>query len=607
MNRTSMIHKKIKRNIEAGASGMLNRILIWREKYLPHRQFVYVLSFIVGIVSGLAAVTLKNTVLIIQYFLLHSLPTNKLSFLYLFFPLLGILLTVLVVRFLVKDNIVHGITKILFSISKGNGVIKRHNNYTSLLTSALTVGFGGSVGLESPIVLTGSSMGSTLARVFKLNYKTTILLIGCGAAGAIAGIFKAPIAGILFALEVLMLDLTMWSLVPLLISAVTALSISYYFLGKASIFSFILNEPFILGRIPSYIFLGIFCGLVSFYFTRGSAFFESYFEKIKNPVFRPLIGGLLLGLTILFLPPLFGEGYNTLEALLQGKTLEITYGSLFYDLQNNFWIFSLFLLLIMIFKVAAMAFTTGAGGVGGIFAPTLFIGGIAGYFTARILNLFDFSKVPEKNFSLVGMAGMMAAVMHAPLTAIFLIAEITGGYGLILPLIITSTMAYITIKLFEPHSIYAKRLAKRGELITHHKDKAILTLIDMQKAIEKDFYTLSPDDKLRDLVQALSKSKRNIFPVLEKELLVGSVHLDDIRKIIFNSEIYDIVLVRDLMTLPAAHVSPDESMDSVMKKFENTETWNLPVLKNGKYLGFLSKSVLFSIYRKWLIEISGDE
>jgi chloride channel protein, CIC family len=280
---------------------------------------------------------------------------------------------------------------------------------------------------------------------------------------------------------------------------------------------------------------------------------------------------------------------------------------LFYDLQNNFWVFSLFLLLIMVFKVAAMSCTTGAGGVGGIFAPTLFIGGIAGYFIARLINFLDFGNVPEKNFSLVGMAGMMAGVMHAPLTAIFLIAEITGGYGLILPLIITSTIAYITVIFFEPHSIYTMRLAKRGELITHHKDKAILTLIDMKKAIEKDFVVLSPNDSLRNLVLALSKSKRNLFPVLEGEFLVGIVALDDIRQIIFNTEIYDTVMVRDLMSIPLAQVSPDESMDSVMKKFENTETWNLPVIKNGKYLGFLSKSILFSIYRKWLIEISGDE
>lgn len=579
----------------------------WKDKYLPHKQLVYVLSFIVGIVSGLAAVFLKNIVLVIQYFLLHRLPTDKLNFLYLFFPMLGIFLTVIVVKLFVKDNIIHGITKILFSISKGNGHIKSHNNYTSLITSTLTVGFGGSVGLESPIVLTGSSMGSTLARIFRLNYKSTILLIGCGAAGAISAIFKAPIAGILFALEVLMLDLTIWSLVPLLISAVTALSISYYFLGKASIFSFVLSESFVLGRIPLYILLGIFCGLVSFYFTRGSTYFESLFIRIKNPWAKPLIGGGLLGLTILFLPPLYGEGYNTLELLLQGKTLEITYGSLFYNLQDSFWIFSVFLLLIMIFKVAAMSCTTGAGGVGGIFAPTLFIGGIVGYFVARTVNFFSTDSVPAKNFSLVGMAGMMAGVMHAPLTAIFLIAEITGGYGLILPLIITSTIAYITVIYFEPHSIYTMRLAKRGELITHHKDKAVLTLMDMGKAIEKDFVVLSPDNTFRDLIRALSKSKRNIFPVVEKDKFLGVVLLDDIRNIMFNAEIYDTVFVRDLISLPVAHVTPDESMESVMKKFERTETWNLPVIKNGKYIGFLSKSMLFSLYRKWLIEISGDE
>jgi CIC family chloride channel protein len=585
----------------------LGQFLIWREKYLPHRHFVYLLSFIIGIVSGLAAVVLKNTVLVIQNFLLHSLPADKLSFMYLFFPLLGILLTVFFIRFFVKENIVHGISRILFSISKQNGIIKPHNNYTSLIASALTVGFGGSVGLEAPIVLTGSTMGSTLGRIFRMNYKTTIILIGCGAAGAIAGIFKAPIAAVIFALEVLMLDLTMWSIIPLLISAVTSLTISYFFLGRAQIFSFELSEPFIMGRIPFYILLGIFCGLASFYFTRATMFLELQFDRIKNNNIKPLIGGSLLGLTILLLPPLYGEGYKTLDALLHGNVAEITHGSLFFNLQDNFWVFSLFLLLILVFKVAAMSFTTGAGGVGGIFAPTLFMGGIAGYFLSRIINLFGLNNVSERNFSLVGMAGMMAGIMHAPLTAIFLIAEITGGYGLFLPLIITSTIAFITIIYFEPHSIYTMRLAERGELITHHKDKAILTLMDMGKVIEKDFVSLSPDDKLGELVHAISTSKRNIFPVISDDILVGIVLLDNIRHIMFNFDMYNTTYVSDLMIIPPTNVSPDEPMDSVMKKFDETGSWNLPVIKEGKYIGFLSKSKLFSVYRKWLIDISGDE
>ncbi len=588
-------------------TGLLGRFLIWRDEHLRHRQFVYVLSFIIGIISGLAAVLLKNAVHYVQHFLLHSLPIDKLSFLYLFFPLAGIVLTVIFVKLFVKDKIGHGISRILFAISKQNGRLKPHNNYSSFIASILTVGFGGSVGLEAPIVLTGSSMGSTLGRIFRLNYKTTIILIGCGASGAIAGIFKAPIAAVIFSLEVVMLDLTLWSIIPLLISAVTSLTISYFFLGKAEIFSFELSEQFALGRIPYYILLGIFCGLVSYYFTRGTLFIESQFGKIKNQWFKPAFGGILLGLILLFLPPLYGEGYNTLDALLNGNPAEITHGSLFYGLQDNILLFGIFLLLILLFKVAATSITNGSGGVGGIFAPALFMGGIAGYFMARIINLFGFFNVSERNFSLVGMAGMMAGIMHAPLTAIFLIAEITGGYGLLLPLILTSTIAFITIMYFEPHSIYTIRLAQRGELITHHKDKAVLTLIDMGKVIEKDFVELSPNDKLHELVNAISHSKRNIFPVISNGMLVGIVLLDDIRHIIFNTDMYGSTYIRDLMILPPTHVSPDEPMDEVMKKFEETGSWNLPVIQNGKYIGFLSKSKLFSVYRNWLLDITADE
>ena len=586
---------------------IIGKFIIWRDEHLQHRQFIYILSFIIGIVSGLAAVLLKNTVHYLQHFLLQRLPADRINFLYFLLPLIGIILTVLFVKFIVKDNIGHGVSRILFAISKQNGRLKIHNNYSSFIAGIFTVSFGGSVGLEAPIVLTGSSFGSTLGKLFRLNYKTTIILIGCGASGAIAGIFKAPIAAVIFSLEVLMLDLTLWSIIPLLISAVTSLTISYFFLGKAEIFSFVLREQFDLGRIPYYILLGIFCGLVSFYFTRGVLYIEGLFGKIKNQILRPVAGGLLLGLIILLLPPLFGEGYNSLDALLNGNPEEITYGSMFFGTQNNILLFGLFLLLILIFKAAATSITNGSGGVGGIFAPALFMGGIAGYFMARIVNLIGFINVSERNFSLVGMAGMMAGVMHAPLTAIFLIAEITGGYGLLLPLILTSTIAFITIIYFEPHSIYTIRLAQRGELITHHKDKAILTLIDMGKVIEKDFLELSPNDRLSVLVNAISRSKRNIFPVVSNGMLVGIVLLDDIRHIIFNTEMYESTYIRDLMILPPTHVSPNEPMDEVMKKFEETGSWNLPVIQNGKYVGFLSKSKLFSVYRKWLLDITADE
>ncbi len=582
----------------------LGKFILWREKHLSHKQFVYILAFVIGLISGLAAVLLKNVVHWVHHFLTHNKTLDNINFLYLFFPVIGILFTFLFVKFIVKDNIGHGVSRILFAISKKSGKIKPHNNYSSLIASTFTVGFGGSVGLEAPIVLTGSSIGSSLGQLFKLNYKTKTILIGCGAAGAIAGIFKAPIAAVIFALEVLMLDLTMWSLVPLLISAVTGLTVSYFFLGKGVIFSFEPSNEFMLRNIPFYILLGIFTGLVSFYFTRGTMWIEGLFRYFKNPYTKWLAGGSALGLLILFLPPLYGEGYNTLNALLNGNPSEITYGSLFYNLADNFWMMCLFLLLILIVKVAATAITTGSGGVGGIFAPTLFMGGIAGYLTAKTLNLFSFIKVSDRNFALVGMAGMMAGVMHAPLTAVFLIAEITGGYALFIPLMITSVMSFITIMYFEPHSLYHMRLAERKELITHHKDQAVLTLIDMGKVIEKDFEIIHPDHKLRDLIDAIARSRRNIFPVVKNKMLVGIVLLDDIRHVIFNTDLYDNTYVRELMYLPPAYIEPNEPMDEVMTKFEETNSWNLPVIRKGEYIGFLSKSKLFSAYRKQLVDIS---
>lgn len=584
-------------------SMFLGKFILWREKHLSHKQFVYILAFVIGITSGLAAVLLKNVVHVIHHFLSHSEILERFKFIYLLFPLVGILLTLLFVKYLVKDSIGHGVSKILFAISKKNGKIKKHNNYSSLIASTLTVGFGGSVGLEAPIVLTGSSIGSSLGQLFKLNYKTKIILIGCGAAGAIAGIFNAPIAAVIFALEVLMLDLTMWSLIPLLISAVSGLSISYFFGDKSAALNFESSVGFLLKNIPYYILLGILTGLVSLYFTRGTMWIESQFKLFKNVYLKWIIGGSFLGIVIYILPPLYGEGYNTLNALLSGNLDDINYGSIF-SADSSYGILFLFFVLVLVFKVVATALTTGSGGVGGIFAPTLFMGGITGYLTAKILNLFSFVNVVEKNFALVGMAGMMAGVMHAPLTAIFLIAEITGGYGLFIPLMITSTMSFITIMYFEPHSLYHMRLAERKELITHHKDQAVLTLIDMGKVIEKDFEILSPDQKLRDLIDSISRCRRNIFPVVKNKMLVGVVLLDDIRHVIFNPALYDTTSVRDLMYLPPAYIEPDEPMDEVMTKFEETGSWNLPVLHHGEYIGFLSKSKIFSAYRKQLMEIS---
>lgn len=583
------------------------RLVQWQAGHLSHRQLLYVLSFFIGVLSGLAAIILKNAVHYTHLFVTSQLHFEGINFFYLAYPLMGILLTVLFVRFIIRDEMGHGITRILFSISKNNGSIKPHNSYSSIIASTLTVGFGGSVGLESPIVMTGSSIGSNLGRIFGMNYKSVIILIGCGAAGAIAGIFKAPIAAVIFGLEVLMLDLTMWSIIPLLIASVSGTTLSYFFLGKGVILPFKLDMTFHLQNIPYYLILGMLAGLLSAYFTRVTIFAESRYVRIRNPWIRMMAGGLVLGILIFFLPPLYGEGYEALNHILNGEIERLTSGSVFHAFQDKAWILFLFLALIILVKPVAMSATTGGGGVGGIFAPTLFVGGFLGFLISRLMNQFEFVNIPERNFALAGMAGMMAGVMHAPLTAIFLIAEITGGYSMIIPLIMTSTIAYITSKYFVPHSIYTHRLARRGELITHHKDKAVLTLLEMNKVIERDLIPVNIDDNLGKLVKVISHSNRNIFPVLTgDQMLVGIVLLDNIRHIMFNTEMYNTVFVRDVMLLPPAHISPGESMESVMQKFEDNEAWNLPVIDNGRYIGFISKSKLFSVYRNWLIEISEE-
>jgi len=586
---------------------LLNKIIKWQSEHLSHHQLLYILSFIIGIFSGLAAIVLKNTVYYTHLFVTSRLQLEGVNLFYLAYPLMGVFLTVLFVRIIIKDEMGHGITKILFSISKNNGRIKPHNSYSSIIASTLTVGFGGSVGLESPIVMTGSSIGSNLGRIFGMNYNSVITLIGCGAAGAIAGIFKAPIAGVIFGLEVLMLDLTMGSIIPLLIASVTGTTLSYFFLGKGVILPFKLDMTFHLQNIPFYLILGILAGMVSLYFTKVTLFTESLYIRIRNTWTRMIAGRIILGTLILLFPALYGEGYEVLNHILNGEIEGLVSGSVFSAFQHKTWVLFLFLGLIILVKPVAMTSTTGGGGVGGIFAPTLFVGGFLGFLTSKMLNLFDFVNIPERNFALAGMAGLMAGVMHAPLTAIFLIAEITGGYSMMIPLIMTSTVAYVTCKYFVPYSIYTYRLAKRGELITHHKDKAVLTLLEMNKVIEKDLIPVSIDDSLRKLVKVISHSNRNIYPVLTKDqMLVGIVLLDNIRHIMFNTEMYDTVFVRDVMLLPPAHISPGEPMESVMQKFEENEAWNLPVIDNGKYVGFISKSKLFSVYRKWLIEISEE-
>ena len=586
----------------------VERLHIWRGIHLTENQFILILSFVVGLLSGLAAVVLKNTIHWTYQFVLKAINSGFGSYIYLALPAVGILLTTLWIKFHVKDNISHGITRVLFCISRKNGIIKAHNTYTGIVGSSLTIGFGGSVGAEAPIVLTGAAIGSNLARLFKLNYKQVILMIGCGAAGAVAGIFKAPIAGLVFTLEVLMLDMTMASLAPLLISAVTATLMSYFFLGSEATLCTLPQPPtFELHNIPLYLILGVAAGLIGWYFTATAMRMEKWFGKILNPWKKIAIGGLILGVLIWLFPPLFGEGYDALREILTGNGLRILDHSMFSQFGGGVWVIVGYCALMLIFKVIATSATTGAGGIGGVFAPSLFMGGILGYMMAHLLNCLDFINVSEVNFALVGMAAFMSALMHAPLTGIFLIAEITGGYNLFVPLMVASVSAYVTIYYFEPHSIYTKRLAQSGDLITHNKDRAALTLMRLEKEVEHDLTEVGPDQTLRDLVNAISHSRRNIFPVVDEEgKLMGIVLLDDIRQIMFNTEMYDNTYIYELMVMPPDTVKTTDTMDVVMEKFEKSGAWNLPVIKNGLYMGYISKSKIYTAYRKVLLNFAEE-
>lgn len=584
-----------------------DKLLHTRFADIDQVKLIYFLSLIVGLLSALAAALLKNTIHFTHQLLTEGISSGTGSLLYLAYPLLGMFLTVIFVRFVIKDKIGHGISRILYSISKKKSYLKAHNAWSSIVASTLTIGSGGSVGAEAPIVLTGSSIGSAVGRFFKLNYKNITLLIGCGAAGAVSGIFKAPIAGIVFTLEILMLDLTISSIVPLLISSVTAATVAYFLMGDKVLLTFNIAEAFNISNIPWYILLGVVSGLISLYFSKMTLFFEGLYEKIRNIYVRLLAGGIVLGILIFLFPPFYGEGYDTIMALLQGNTDSVFNNAVFGNLSESFLAAILFMLGLIFLKVIASSSTNGAGGVGGIFAPTLFIGGINGFFIATLLRKYFSVDLPDNRFVLVGMAGMMAGVMHAPLTAIFLIAEITGGYSLLIPLIITATVAYITTRSFEKHSIYHVQLAKRGELITHDKDKAILTFMDWKKEIETDLHKVKSTDTLGDLIRVISKSKRNLFPVVDEfNILEGVVSLDDVREIMFRQELYDTTFIKDLMSIPPSYIDKKENIESVMEAFRKTGAWNLPVMDNGYYVGFISKSRIYATYRDLLKEFSEE-
>lgn len=577
----------------------------WREKHIKEKHFILIISFLVGIATAMAAILLKSMIHFIQHILTERMDVTNANYLYLVYPVIGILLSGLFVKYLVKDDIGHGVTKILYAISQRKSRIKRHNTWSSLVASSITIGFGGSVGAEAPIVLTGAAIGSNLGSLFKMEQKTLMLLVGCGAAGAIAGIFKAPIAGLLFTIEVLMLDLTMTSVLPLLISSVTAATVSYIFTGQEAMFKFTQMEAFVIGRIPYVLMLGVVCGMASLYFTRTTIWFESIFRKLKTFWKKFAFGAVVLSILIFLLPPLYGEGYDTIGSLLGDQYSQLLDGSLFYDMKSSSVGVIIFMVLIILLKVFASSATNGGGGCGGIFAPSLFLGSIVGFTFSHASNYLGiFSHLPEENFALMGMAGMMAGVMHAPLTAVFLIAELTGGFDLFLPLMIVSISSYITILSFERHSLYSMRLAQKGELLTHHKDKAVLTLLNLNTVIETDLIEVKPEMMLGDVIKAIAKSKRNVFPVTDQQgILRGVVLLDDIRNIMFRPELYERFNVKKFMVSPPAKLNINQPMEKIMRIFDDTKAWNLPVIDDeGKYVGFVSKSKIFNAYRHILVE-----
>lgn len=583
-----------------------NPISRWSE-----RNQLLVLSLVVGIVVGLAAVLLKTLISVLQEGLRDAFGgVLGGSLYYLALPGIGMLLAMLFCKYVIKDSIGHGVTKVLQAVSRHESRIKPHNMWSSVAASSVTIGFGGSVGAEAPIVYTGAAIGSNFARYMGLSYRSMTVLLGCGAAAAVAGIFKAPLAGVLFVLEILLFNISMTSMMPLLLSTVSATVVSYTLLGSSTPFECTLT-PFVLKNIPYYIILGLFCGACSIYFIRTTLKLEDRIGKMENVYLKWIMCAVGLGILIFLFPPLYGEGYESLGVLLNGKELSLDGQTPLAFLAHSPWSVPIFFMLILLLKVFSMTLTNAGGGVGGTFGPTLFVGAIAGFVVARTLNmLFDgtATSIPEQNFVLVGMAGLMAGVMQAPMTAIFLIAEISGGYDLFLPLILTSTIAFGTTRIVEKYSIYTKRIAQRGELLTHDSDQAVLTLLKVSDVIETDFSTVKIDDTLGRLVEVVSESTRNIFPVLDSvDRFQGFVSLEDIRKDMFRTDEYETLHVFNFMRSAEEYVYEDEKMDSVMKKFEVTSAWNLPVVRRDRtYVGFVSKSKIFSAYRDELKVVSQD-
>lgn len=590
------------------ATDLWLRFVIWREHHIKEKNFVLILALIVGIICGVAAQLLKFLIHLIGSSLTAGFNATSENWLYLVYPVVGIILTVLFVKYVVKENISHGVTKVLYAISRRKSRLKIKNMYASLIASSITIGTGGSVGAEGPIVYTGAAIGSNFGQAFRMSPKILMILVGCGAAAGIAGIFRAPIAGMLFTLEVLMIDLTGMTVMPLLLSSIAGATVAYVMEGYTAEFFFTQSEPYLTSRIPWTIALGVVCGLMSYYFTKVMFMMESFFKKIKQQWLKILIGGTIIACLVFLFPPLYGEGYSTITSLLDGDVESVVNASLFYVDRDNIWFLLLFIFAITLTKAFATSATNGAGGVGGTFAPSLFVGALTGFLFASVINQFDLGvTLSLKNFTLMGMAGVMSGVMHAPLMAIFLTAEMTGGYDLFLPLLIVSALAYFTIQCFTPYSIYTMRLAKAGDLVTHQKDKAVLTLLKIESVIETDFKVVHPEMSLREMVDVISVSNRNLFPVTDAEgNLKGVVLLDDIRNIMFRTDLYRKMHVSRFMAAVPDVIDVKMPMDKVMEIFDKTNAWNLPVVKDGKYIGFVSKSKIFNSYRRVLRHFTDD-
>ncbi|UKI44177.1 MAG: chloride channel protein [Porphyromonadaceae bacterium] len=593
------------------SDGWYMKLLRWREDHIPEKSFVVILAIIIGVASGLAAVLLKFLIGTISGLVNSVTKASQANYYYLVFPIIGIFLTGIYVRYVVRDNISHGVTRVLYAIAQKKSRLKFYNMYASLASSSVTIGCGGSVGAEGPIVFTGAAIGSNLGQAFRLSPHMLMMLVGCGAAAGIAGIFKAPIAGVLFTVEVLMLDLTAGSVMPLIMASVAGATVAYVFTGYNVEFFFTQSEMFYTSRIPYVVLLGVFCGLVSVYFTKMIEVMERMFGRISCPRYRFFLGSILLSVLIFVFPPLFGEGYESINYLLNGHVEQIFNNSLFYGMRSSVGATLLLVGALCFMKVFATSATDGGGGVGGTFAPSLYVGCMAGFLFAYAVNSLGIvdptMPLSTKNFALVGMAGVMAGVMHAPLMAIFLTAEMTGGYSLFLPLLIVAAISYGTSRIFSNYSIYTKRLALQGELLTHQKDKTVLTLLKMDSVIETDFIPVHPDMSLKEMVDVISKSKRNLFPVTDDDgQLLGIVLLDDIRNIMFRPDLYRRMHVKRFMSMPPAKVELGTPMDQVMKMFDNTGAWNLPVVEEGRYVGFVSKSKIFNSYRQVLKHYSYD-